>query len=237
MESLMLKPRAFATLMVAGALALPFWGRSAMADIAIYDLTAGNSGGLDAFTGPFVEVTVNRTSSTTATFDFKSLTNGGYTYLMISNGAAAANINASTFTISGISGTNSFAGFTPGPVSTGGTGNLDGFGSFNAQIDSFDSFTHSENEIKFTVTNTSGTWATVTDVLTPNGTKTKEILAVQAGAWDGTFKDGFKATGFASDAGPPSFPPSSTPEPSTLAIAGLGALGFLGYGLRRRRAI
>jgi hypothetical protein len=25
-----------------------------------------------------------------------------------------------------------------------------------------------------------------------------------------------------------------TPEPSTLAISGLGALGFFGYGLRRR---
>jgi hypothetical protein len=29
-------------------------------------------------------------------------------------------------------------------------------------------------------------------------------------------------------------PGSPSPEPSTLAIAGLGALGFLGYGLRRR---
>ncbi len=28
----------------------------------------------------------------------------------------------------------------------------------------------------------------------------------------------------------------SAPEPSTLAIAGLGALGFIGYGLRRRKA-
>lgn len=35
--------------------------------------------------------------------------------------------------------------------------------------------------------------------------------------------------------GPPN-PPGSVPEPSTLAIAGLGALGFLGYGLRRRVA-
>jgi hypothetical protein len=34
--------------------------------------------------------------------------------------------------------------------------------------------------------------------------------------------------------GPPA-PPSSVPEPSTLAIAGLGALGLIGYGLRRRR--
>jgi len=30
------------------------------------------------------------------------------------------------------------------------------------------------------------------------------------------------------------FPPSSTPEPSTLAIAGLGAVGFVGYQMRRR---
>jgi hypothetical protein len=35
--------------------------------------------------------------------------------------------------------------------------------------------------------------------------------------------------------GPPN-PPAPTPEPSTLAIAGLGALGFLGCGLRRRMA-
>jgi hypothetical protein len=31
-------------------------------------------------------------------------------------------------------------------------------------------------------------------------------------------------------------PPDPVPEPSTLAIAGLGALGFVTYGLRRRRA-
>lgn len=30
--------------------------------------------------------------------------------------------------------------------------------------------------------------------------------------------------------------PTAVPEPSTLAIAGLGALGFMGYGLRRRAA-
>jgi len=30
---------------------------------------------------------------------------------------------------------------------------------------------------------------------------------------------------------------SVTPEPSTLAIAGLGALAFMGYGLRRRKAL
>jgi hypothetical protein len=29
----------------------------------------------------------------------------------------------------------------------------------------------------------------------------------------------------------------ATPEPSTMAIAGLGALGMIGYGLRRRKAL
>jgi len=31
--------------------------------------------------------------------------------------------------------------------------------------------------------------------------------------------------------------PPTAPEPSTLAIAGLGALGMIGYGLRRRKAL
>jgi len=33
------------------------------------------------------------------------------------------------------------------------------------------------------------------------------------------------------------FQPVATPEPSTIAIAGLGALGMIGYGLRRRKAL
>jgi hypothetical protein len=32
-------------------------------------------------------------------------------------------------------------------------------------------------------------------------------------------------------------PPASAPEPSSLAIAGIGAVGIIGYGLRRRKAL
>ena len=32
-------------------------------------------------------------------------------------------------------------------------------------------------------------------------------------------------------------PPASAPEPSSLAIAGIGSLGLIGYGLRRRKAL
>ena len=30
---------------------------------------------------------------------------------------------------------------------------------------------------------------------------------------------------------------TAVPEPSTMAIAGIGALGMIGYGLRRRKAL
>jgi len=33
------------------------------------------------------------------------------------------------------------------------------------------------------------------------------------------------------------FSPTVAPEPSTMALAGLGALGLIGYGLRRRKAL
>ena len=80
-------------------------GPSAWADSLVFDLNQSNLGA--GFTGPFIEVTVDRTSTTTATFTFDALTNGGFTYLMHTNGAAAVNINAASFTGSVISTTNS----------------------------------------------------------------------------------------------------------------------------------
>jgi PEP-CTERM motif len=45
------------------------------------------------------------------------------------------------------------------------------------------------------------------------------------------------ANGAISDSASFSVPPTLlTPEPSTIALAGVGALGFIGYGLRRRKA-
>src|SRR5690349_7042315 len=183
---------------VLGSSALGF---SAWADTLVFDLNQSNLGA--GFTGPFVEVTVDRTSTTTATFTFDALTNGGFTYLMHTNGAAAVNINAATFTGSVISTTNSLAGFGVPSGAFVDPGSEDGFGKFNAGVDLADGFKQSATEIVFSVTNTSGTWATVASVLTPNDKG--NIAAAQIGACavvcNGTTSE-FTATGFASGFSP-----------------------------------
>jgi hypothetical protein len=52
-------------------------------------------------------------------------------------------------------------------------------------------------------------------------------IVVTFGTGGGTFSADFANT---------VLEPVATPEPSTMAIAGLGALGMIGYGLRRRKA-
>ena len=67
-----------------------------------------------------------------------------------------------------IDGTNSNAGFTPGPYTNTGSGNVSEFGIFNQTIEGFDGYTHSADLITFDLTNTSGTWASAADVLDEN---------------------------------------------------------------------
>jgi hypothetical protein len=181
------------TALVSGSSVL---GPSAWADSLVFDLNQSNLGA--GFTGPFIEVTVDRTSTTTATFTFDALTNGGFTYLMHTNGAAAVNINAASFTGSVISTTNSLAGFSAPSGTFVNPGNEDGFGSFNAGVDLADGFKQSATEIVFSVINTSGTWANVASVLTPNNDG--NIAAAQIGACpvvcNGTTSE-FTNTGFA----------------------------------------
>jgi hypothetical protein len=163
-----------------------------------------------------------------ATITFASLTNGGNIYLMGDGGTVAVNVNATSWTLGTITGSNAGTGFTPGPYSNGGAGNEDGFGSFNQKITSFDGFTHSSDTISFTLTDTSGTWLTAAAVLTPNSQGETVAAHVFVTSLPANASNGALATGFAAN-GPP-----AVPEPSTLAIAGLGALGFVGFGLRRR---
>src|SRR5689334_17288788 len=68
----------------------------AHADTASFFLTKGNTA-LTGNTGPYAEVTIDLTSSTTALVTFQSLLNGGNWYLMGDSGAFDLNVNATSF--------------------------------------------------------------------------------------------------------------------------------------------
>jgi len=199
-------------------------GSSAKADTISYSLGLGNPA-ISGFAGPYVSVLVDRTSGTTADITFTSLSNGAQTFLTADGGTAAVNVNATSWTLSAILGVNLGTGFTPGPFSNGGSGNEDGFGSFNQNIDDFDGYTHSTSSVSFTLTNLSGSWASAADVLTPNASGYVAAAHVFAASCSSAAScdagTGALATGFA-----------TVPEAGTASMLGLGLILL---GLARRR--
>jgi hypothetical protein len=217
-------------MVVTVALTLTFGIGSASADTMTFDLTTGNSA-ISGFLPNYANVLVNRTSSTTATITFTSLTNSGNIYLLGDGGTVGVNVNAGSWTLGTITGSNAGTGFTPGPYSNGGSGNEDGFGSFNQTINSFDGYQHSSDTISFNLTDTSGTWASAANVLTANASGNLAAAHIFVTAQPANASGSAIVTGFASGNGMA----ATVPEPTTLALFGIGALGLAGYRWRRRK--
>jgi len=182
------------------------------------------------FTGPYATVNVVLNDSTHATVTFTSATqtigSNTYVYLMGDGASAAVKVNATSWTISNITGSNAYTGvpaFTPGPFSDGGSGNVDGFGTFNQTVNSFDGFTHSSSTISFTLTNTGGTWGSAAAVLNGNPSVAAHIFVGLIDA-NGVVQN-TTITGFASSGGTPTVPDGGT----TVMLLGmaLGALGMV----------
>jgi hypothetical protein len=208
--------------LAAALVALAGFAFQAKADVCSFDLGTGNPA-ISGFPGPYANVEINLTSTTTATVTFTSLTNSGNIYLMGDGGSVALNVNASTFSVSGITGSNAGTGFTPGPYSQTSAGNEDGFGSFNLRINSFDGFTHSSDTISFTLTNTSGTWASCHDVLIGNALGNTAAAHIFVTASPANAANGALATGFATNG-------SGVPDGGATVMllgAALGALGMV----------
>jgi hypothetical protein len=198
---------------------------AAQADSILYQIAVGNTA-VAPYTGPYADVTVNRTSSTMATITFSSNNDGVYTYLFGDGGSVDVNVNATSWTLGSVSGSNGGTGFSVGSFSDGGSGNVDSFGVFNQTVNDFDGFMHAADTVQFTITNNSGSWATAADVLAPNsqGRVAAAHIFVCSGAGTCNQADGAVVTGFA-----------AVPEPSTLALVLLGG-SLLGVRTRARRS-
>ena len=199
----------------------------ARADTVTYYLTFGNTPYAGPYyAGPYASVAVNRTSTITATITFTSLTAGGNIYLMGDGSSVAVNVNASLFSVSGITGSNNGTGFTPGSYSNGGSGIVDAFGTFNQTISSFGGFTHSSDTISFTLTNNSGTWGSASAVLTANSGGSLAAAHIFVTAAPANVKHGAFATVFAAGDG------AQVPDGGTTVMLLAMALGALGMARR-----
>ena len=197
---------------------------NAALDTASFDLTAGNAA-IAGFAGPYAHVTIERNSLTDATITFTSLVNGGNIYLLGGSGqgtgAVAVNVNAGLWTVGSITGSINGTGFTPGPFSNGASGHMDGFGSFNQTILSDDGFSHSADRISFSIVNSSGTWASASDVLIANAGGNLAAAHIWVTADPANAANGALATGFA-----------AVPEPTTVIAGALLLLPFAASAVR-----
>jgi len=184
------------------------------------DLNAGNSA-IAGFAGPYGHVSIILVNSTTATVTFTGNTVAGNTYLFGAVDAVDLNVNATTFSVSNIIVTNAGTGFTQDVA-----GNVDGLGIFNLRIRSFDGFTHASDTITFTLTNTSGTWATQADVVTLNASGFDAAAHIFVTTSPANASNSALATGFAGEG------PGTVPDGGTTVMLLGAALGALGMARR-----
>ena len=206
------------------------------ADAIQYSLSNGNPALTGAgFTGPYATVTVNLVNSTHATVTFNSLTQtiGGntYVYLMGDGSSGAVNVRANSWSISGMSGSNSYAGFNNPILSNAGSQNVDGFGTLNQTVNNFDGFSYAMTTLSFTLTNLSGSWANANAVLIANiqgALAASHIFVAQL--INGQLVN-VNVTGYAANGGAVNNAPDGGTTVMLLGVA-LGALGMARRFLR-----
>jgi len=182
---------------------------SARADL-ILTLNVANSGVPDP--GPYGTVDVHLTDSTHATVTYTAA--GSFSF--VDSGIVGVEVNASSFTVGSLSGFSSSASV--------GSGNEDGFGNFNVSIDNGAASVH-ETSLSFVLTDTSGSWASASSVLTGNASG----YDAAAHVFYPLGNNGNGSTGYVVN-GTPTVPDGA----STAMLLGIASLGV---GMLKRRLV
>src|SRR5262245_20637659 len=176
-----------------------------------FSVAVGNVG-LAGFPGPYGTLSLSLVDSTHATVTLTAA--AGFRF----GAGQTLGLNlASAATIVG--GAGGITGNGSGTFSIG-SGNVDGWGTYNLVIDTSDGFTDSATSITFRLLKTSGSWASESQILGPNGDGL--IIAAHVFVVNPS-GGGALATGFA-----------TVPEPTTLVA---GALLLLPFGASTIRVL
>ena len=183
---------------------------------------------ISTYAGPYAQLDVTLVDSTHADIAITSLTNGNLLYLLGDGSSIALNIAGTPSIvggIGGITGSNSYPGFTPGPLTGITSGKVDGLGSYNLVVDGFDGYTHSFTSLSFEVASSGVNWTDASQVLVDNlkGYFAANHIFV---ADVNNLGDGALATGYAANGGSP------VPIPAAIWIFASGLVGLI--GIRKR---
>jgi hypothetical protein len=234
-------------LVLALALAgLAFAPGAARADFTVTLDTANTNG--SGFTGPFVRVDVAFSGLSgglysTATVTFTSLYNGGDTYLM--GGTSGIDLNIGNGTGSGFTYGSptfgQFSGFSASSVQSTGSGNADGFGTFDYNLNMFDGYTHSAKSVTVVFTDTGGGWKdggiSTQNFLVANNNDALAAAHIFAVSGSTPTADESASTFYVAGNGSSTPPVNTAPVPSSMALAlsGFVTLGLVNMGRLRRK--
>jgi hypothetical protein len=163
----------------------------------------------------FGTVCVDLTSSTTASITFTAASN----YAFMDSSMADVQVNATSFTL----GPTITESPNPGLASSGGSGNVNGYGSFNQTINNFDGASDAEASVIFTLANTSGTWSSAANVLAGNLSgfdAAAHVICLANSGCETAGDNGTPLTFFVAENAV-----VATPEPSSLLLLGTGLIG------------
>lgn len=185
------------------------------------------SGDLPGSTGTnFAQLTITLTAANVASVTI----NPSGSYFLYDTNAFDLNVNAASFTVS-----NYNPDFTTATINVANPTLVDGMGKFNLALSLATGTTTESSTQNFNITNTSGTWASGSDVLGLNvalGELFLDGAHMATTTWDYEhWCYVVNHSGYVAEGCPP-----PVPVPPSALLMGSGLLGLVGLGWRRRNS-